>query len=76
MYLLAVRASEPARGELGLDGGLLTFSGIAVAGLKLSNCLEYRLLAEGVGIDRLPEFGGRGDPDDEGVVASRPANES
>lgn len=44
----------------------MTFSGMAV-GLKLSNCREYLLLAGGVGIARLPELGGRGDPDDDGV---------
>jgi hypothetical protein len=45
----------------------VTFSGIAVAALKLSNCLEYLLFAGGVGMARLPEFGGRGEPDDDGV---------
>jgi hypothetical protein len=55
------------RGELGLEGGLLRFSGTEVAGLKPSNCLEYLLLELEVGITRLPELGGRGDPDDEGV---------
>lgn len=67
--------SELARGELGLDGILLRFSGTAVGGLKLSNCLEYLLLAGGVGIDR-PELRGLGEPDEEGVNASRPAKES
>ena len=50
-----------------------------VAGLKLSNCREYLLLAGGVGILRLPEFGGRGEPEEEGVYAkllSSPAKES
>ena len=47
-----------------------------VPGVKLSNCLEYLLLAVGAG--RLPELGGRGEPDEEGVCAkvSRPAKES
>jgi len=70
---LTARTSVEARGELGLDGGLLTFSGIEL-GLKLSNCLEYLLLAGGVGIVRL--FAGRGDPEEEGVYVSRAANES
>lgn len=52
------------------------FSGTAVAGLKFSNCLEYLLLAGGVGIARVAEFRGRGDPVDEGVYESRPAKES
>lgn len=39
---LATRASDVVKGELGLEGGLLTFSGMAVG--KPSNCLEYRLL--------------------------------
>jgi hypothetical protein len=63
---LTARTSCPARGELGLEGGLLTFSGIAVAGLKLSNCLEYLLFAGGVGMARVPTEG-RGDPEEEGV---------
>lgn len=55
----------------------MTFSGIAVAGLKLSNCLEYLLLAGGVGMARLlAELGGRGELEDDGVNASRPAKES
>jgi hypothetical protein len=54
----------------------VTFSGIEVAGLKPSNCLEYLLLEGGVGIALLPEFGGRGEPDEDGVYASRPAKES
>src|SRR5713101_4837524 len=37
---LTARTSDPVRGEFGLDGGLLTFSGMEVAGLKPSNCLE------------------------------------
>jgi hypothetical protein len=40
---------------------------MAVGGLKLSYCLEYRLFAEEACAARLPEFGGRGEPDDEGV---------
>ena len=63
---LTTRTSDPARGELGLEGDLLTFSGIAVAGLKLSNCLEYLLLAVGVGMARAVAEG-RGDPEEEGV---------
>jgi hypothetical protein len=39
---------------------------MAVGGLKWSYCLENRLFPED-GPVRLPEFGGRGDPDDEGV---------
>lgn len=54
------------RGELGLEGGLVRFSGMAL-GLKFSNCLEYLLFAGGVGTLRLAEFGGRGEPDEEGV---------
>ncbi len=73
---LTARTSEPVRGEFGLDGGLLTFSGMDVAGLKPSNCLEYLLLEGGVGMARLPEFGGLGEPEDDGVYASRPAKES
>jgi hypothetical protein len=73
---LTARTSDPARGEFGLDGGLLTFSGMEVAGLKPSNCLEYLLLEAGVGMARLPELGGRGEPEDDGVYASRPAKES
>lgn len=75
---LAGLTSEPVRGEVGLEGGLETFSGIDEAGLKLSNCLEYLLFAGGVGTV-LPELGGRGEPEDEGVyekLPSRPANES
>jgi len=50
---------------------------MAVAALKPSNCLEYLLLAGGVGMARLPEFGGLGEPEEEGVYAvSRPAKES
>lgn len=62
---------------MGLEGGLETFSGIDVAGLKPSNCLEYLLLAGGVGIDLL-ELGGFGEPAEEGVYAklSSPAKES
>jgi hypothetical protein len=52
------------------------FSGMEVAGLKPSNCLEYLLLEAGVGMARLPELGGRGEPEDDGVYASRPAKES
>lgn len=51
------------------------FSGMAVGGVKPSNCLEYRLFAGGVGIALAAEFEGRGDPD-EGVYASSPAKES
>lgn len=49
-----------------------------MAGLKPSNCLEYLLLAGGVGITRLAERGGRGELEEEGVYAklSRPAKES
>lgn len=74
---LTARTSEPPRGELGLEGDLLIFSGIAVAGLKVSSCLEYLLLAGGVGMVR-EAAEGRGDPE-EGVYAtllSRPAKES
>ena len=53
-------------GEPGLDGGLPAFSGIE-PGLKPSNCLEYLLFEGGVGMARLPELGGLGEPDDEGV---------
>lgn len=72
------RTSEPASGELGLEGGLATFSGIAVAGLNPSNCLEYRLFAGGVGMALLAEVGGRGEPEEDGVYAklSNPAKES
>jgi len=73
---LTARTSEPVRGEFGLDGGLPTFSGIDVAGLKPSNCLEYLLLEGGVGMARLPELGGLGEPEDDGVYASKPAKES
>lgn len=76
---LTARISDPASGELGLEGDLLTFSGIDVPGLKVSNCLEYLLLAVGVGIVRFPELGGRGEPDEDGVNErgfSRPAKES
>ena len=54
-----------------------TFSGMEVAGLKPSNCLEYLLLAGGVGIDLL-ELGGLGEPVEVGVYAklSSPAKES
>lgn len=55
----------PAIGELGLEGELFKLSGIAVGGFNWSNCLEKRLFPDAV--VRLPEFGGRGDPDDEGV---------
>jgi hypothetical protein len=48
---------------------------MAVGGVKPSNCLEYLLLAGGVGMARFAELEGRGDPD-EGVYASRPAKES
>jgi hypothetical protein len=56
---------------------LLKFSGIAVAGVKFSNCLEYLLFAGGVGMARVATEG-RGDPE-EGMYAkllSRPAKES
>ena len=55
---------------------MLTFSGIEVTGLNPSNCLEYLLLAVGVGIDLLV-LGGLGEEED-GVYAklSRPAKES
>ena len=36
-------------------------------GLKFSICREYRLLEVGVGMIRLPECGGLGEPEDEGV---------
>jgi hypothetical protein len=75
---LTVRTSDPGNGEFGLEDGRLEFSSIADVGPKLSNCLEYLLLAGGVGIARLPEFGGRGEPVEEGVYAkaSKPAKES
>jgi hypothetical protein len=49
-----------------------------VAGLKPSNCLEYLLLADGVGMALFAEVGGRGEPEEDGVYAklSKPAKES
>ena len=76
---LTALISEPAEGEVGLDSDLPTFSGMEAAGLKPSNCREYLLLASGVGMLRLAEVGGRGEPEDEGVYAkllSRAAKES
>jgi hypothetical protein len=49
---------------------------MAFGGVKPSNCLEYLLLAGGVGIALPVELEGRGDPEDEGVYASSPAKES
>lgn len=64
-------------GETGREAGLLTFSGIAVAVLKVSNCLENLLFVD-VDMFRLPEWGGRGEPEDDGVCAkvSKVAKES
>lgn len=39
--------------------------------MAVSYCLEYRLLTEGVGIERAAEFGGRGELADEGVYCCR-----
>ena len=54
----------------------MAFSGIEAGGVKPSNCLEYLLLAGGVG--RLPVLCCLGEPVDEGLYAklSRPAKES
>jgi len=54
----------------------VAFSGIEAGGVKPSNCLEYLLLAGGVG--RLPVLCCLGEPVDEGLYAklSRPAKES
>lgn len=50
------------RGDVGLEVGLPLSSVMAV-----SYCLEYLLLADGVGKERAPEWGGRGELPDEGV---------
>lgn len=73
-FLRTARIS--AGGEAGREE-VLSFSGMAAGGLKLSYCLDHLLLAGGVGIARL-EFGGLGEPEDDGVYAyaSKPANES
>ena len=48
---------------------------MAVTGVNPSNCLEYLLFADGVGI-ALAELRGFGEPVDVGVNVSRPAKES
>lgn len=69
LYLccLTARTSDPASGELGLEDGLLIFSGMAVTGVKASNCLENRLFAEVAGIVLVAEFKGFGEPVEDGV---------
>jgi hypothetical protein len=58
--------SKPVKGELGREGDLLRMSGIAVGGLKLSYCLEYRLFPADTA-ERLPDPGCFGEPEEDGV---------
>lgn len=59
--------SDVCCGEEGLEGVLESFSNNEVD-VMLSYWREYLLLVEDIGAMR-PEFGGRGDPDDDGVYA-------
>lgn len=61
------------RGEVGLEDGFATSRGMAI-----SYCREYLLFSKGVGWERDAEFGGRGEPEDDGVYCcrSRPPKES